>query len=86
MGADGLAQRAQFLVFGGEFRRLRQRLVEGELVDGVEFAVERHLRARECVVVAHNAFPSVFASAWRARARRDMTVPIGAWVASAISR
>ena len=62
--------------------------LEFERAHRVELAVEGGVEAENAVVgiVGHGSAFRALASAPRARARRDITVPIGAPVASAMSR
>ena len=56
---------------------------------GVEFAVERGVQQERAILETgsgHGAVPSFWASSARARASRDITVPMGAPVASEMSR
>ena len=85
--AQGVVQRLQPGEFGGERRIVGAGALEREHAGGVEFAVERRLKPQGCFLRrVHLLSPNICASAARARARRDMTVPTGACVAAAMSR
>src|SRR5208282_6706867 len=88
MSPDRQAQRLEPPVFRRKRRVGAELTLEFEGADRIEFAVERSVQPQDAVVriVGHGSALRVFASAPRARARRDMTVPIGAPVASAMSR
>ena len=89
VAAHSLAHGLKRAIFGGERRIGRQILLEGERVGGVEFAVEGGVEPEVLGSGAGSIMVSGFhdlVSAPRARARRDMTVPIGRPAASAMSR
>ena len=87
MTADCVAQRSEPTVLGRERGVFAQRAFEFERPHGVELAVESGVKPQEALVsIGHGSALKVLASKARARASRDMTVPIGASVASAISR
>ena len=66
----------------------RQKAFKIEHAGSIEFAVERRLGEKSFVACAHFAsgLPKAAMRRPRARARRDITVPTGAPVISAISR
>ena len=86
--AGGGAHRLEAPVFRRERRVSGELALELERAHRVEFAVESSAQPEHAVVgiVGHGSGFRVFASAPRARERRDITVPIGAPVASAMSR
>ncbi len=86
--AGGGAHRLEAPVFRRERRVSGELALELERAHRVEFAVESSAQPEHAVVgiVGHGSGSKVFASAPRARERRDITVPIGAPVASAMSR
>ena len=74
-------------MFRRERRIVIERALELELLHGVELAVERSIEAHgSSIGVSHGSAFRVLASRARPRDNRDITVPIGAPVASAISR
>ena len=83
-----LAQRLQAAVFGGEGGVSSQTIFKIEHSGGIEFAVERRLGEKNFVNRGHFDCPLPKAAMRRprARARRDITVPKGTPVISAISR
>ena len=89
MTADCVTQRSETPVLAGERRIVAHRALEGERGHRIELAVERSVEPEEPLVrvpVGHGSALKVLASMARARASRDITVPIGVSVASAISR
>ena len=89
MAAYGVAHGFEIAIFGGERRVGGEIAFESERVRGVELAVEGGVEPEAAWIgigVAHGSAFRTFASALRARARRDMTVPIGRPAASAMSR
>ncbi len=87
MTADCVAQRGEPTVLGRKRGVFAQGAFEFERPHGVELAVESGVKPQEALVsIGHGSALKVLASKARARASRDMTVPIGASVASAISR
>ena len=83
-----LAKRIQAAVFGGKGRIRGQTIFEIEHARGIELAVERRVGEKSLVACAHFAsgLPNAAMRRPRARARRDITVPTGTPVISAISR
>ena len=89
MTADRVTQRCEAPVLGGERRIVAHLALERERGHGVELAVERGVEPEKPLVdvaVGHASALKVLASMARARASRDITVPTGVSVASAISR
>ena len=89
MATDRVAQRREAPILGGERRIVAQLALERERSHGVELAVEGGVELEQPVAhvpVGHGSALKVLASEARARASRDITVPTGASVASAISR
>ncbi len=87
MAADRRAQRREPPIFRRQRRIVAHRAFEFERAHGVELAVERRIELEDALFIpGHDWLLRVLASAARARASRDMTVPIGAPVASAMSR
>ena len=89
MTTDRVAQRCEAPVFGGERRIVAHLALELERGYGVKFAVEGSIESQKPLVhvlVGHASALKVLASMARARASRDITVPTGVSVASAISR
>ncbi len=84
--AHHATQRHDRRVTGCEFGLARNPFLERERARRVELAVGQRVDEKRVLVVAHDLRPSVAISSARARARRDITVPMGAPVASAISR
>ncbi len=94
----GDARRLHQAAEGGETLQLRraagaagQMRLDGQGVGGVEFAVQQAMQHRLLLgagrhALASSGAPSAAASIRRARARRDITVPIGAPVTAATSR
>ena len=91
LGADGRRQRHQPRMLGRAVGASRQMGVEAQLRDRVQFTIDGgvHQGAGLGVVDVghHRAFSRVKARciSWRARARRDITVPIGTPMTAAIS-
>ena len=88
---DRVTQRCEAPVLGGEGGIVAQLALELERAHGVEFAVQGGVESQKPLVgvaVGHASASSlkVLASMARARASRDITVPTGVSVASAISR
>ena len=83
-----LAQGFQAAVVGGEGGIFSQTIFKIEHASGIEFAVERRMGEKDFVYGGHFAglLPKAAMRRPRARARRDMTVPKGTPVISAISR
>ena len=83
-----LAQGFQAAVFGGKGIIRGQTFFEIEHAGGIEFAVERRLGEKSFVACVHCAsgLPKAAMRRPRARARRDITVPKGTPVISAMSR
>ena len=89
MTADRVPKRRQAPVFGGERRIVAHLALELERSHRVELAVEGGIEPEKAlahVPPGHDSALKVFASMARARASRDITVPTGVSVASAISR
>ena len=89
MTTDRVAQRREAPILGGERRIVAQLALELERAHGVEFAVQRSVESQKPlagVAVGHASALKVLASMARPRASRDITVPTGVSVASAISR
>ncbi len=89
MTTNRVAQRCEAPVFGGERRIVAHLALEPERGHGVELAVEGSVESQKPLVhvpVGHALALKVLASMARARASRDITVPTGVSVASAISR
>ena len=74
-------------MFGGKGSIRGQTIFKIEHAGGIEFAVDRCLSEKNFVACAHFAsgLPKSAMRRPRARARRDMTVPKGTPVTSAIS-
>ena len=86
---DRVAQRREAPVFGGDRRIVAHLALELERGHGVELAVQGGVEPEKPLVhvpVGHASALKVLASMARARASRDITVPTGVSVASAISR
>src|SRR5215470_364164 len=88
--AEGRPQRLLAVVGLRTFRTRVQVVGERHATDDVQFAIERGVEQRLCLVTVHGRPPSACeisqcCSRWRARARRDMTVPRGTSVMAAIS-
>ena len=74
-------------VFGGDGGIVAQLALERERAHGVELAVQGGVESEEPIIaLGHASALRVLASMARARASRDITVPTGVSVASAISR
>ena len=89
MTSDRVAQRREAPVFGGDRRIVAHLALELERGHGVELAVQGSVEPEKPLVhvpIGHESDLKALASRARARARRDITVPIGVSVASAISR
>ena len=89
MTTDRVTQRREAPILGGERGIVAHLALERERAHGVEFAVKRSVESDKTfveVAVGHGSTLSVLASMARARASRDITVPTGVSVASAISR
>ena len=89
MGADRSAQRLKPVIFGLEAWITGQQTLDFAHPRGVKLAVKRRVQHQGPIFKAatgHGAFLSFSIISARARARRDITVPTGAPVASAISR
>ena len=97
-GRDGLLrnrlgerspQAAEFRQGAGAIRAGRDMGRQGREIRGGQFPVEERADLLDAIVTAHGAYPSSLAdqaarSSMRARARRDITVPIGSASAVAI--
>ena len=86
---DRVAQRREALILRGERRIVAHLALERERGHGVELAVESGVEPEKPlahVPVGHGSDPQGLGEKARARASRDITVPTGASVASAISR
>src|SRR5882672_4641782 len=88
--AEGRPQRLLAVIGLRTCRTLVQVLGERHVVDDVQFAIEIGVEQCFCLVTVHGRPPSAcetsqWCSRWRARARRDMTVPRGTSVMAAIS-
>ena len=85
--ADRPAQGLEPTVLRRQRRIGRKLALEFERAHRIEFAVKGGVEPQGGFgFVSHGSGFSILVSAARARARRDMTVPIGAPVASAMSR
>ena len=87
--ADHAAQRLDAVPLGSQFGLGRKSPLQLERVRGVELAVDIGVneQARVFVCCGHGlSVPMLAISRRRARASRDITVPIGTLVTSAISR
>src|ERR1700678_3256520 len=86
---DGIAQRDQPGMFGGQRRIGGAPSLDIRRPRGVEFAVERGVEEKLQLfrmALGHGRLPSLSTSCARARASLDITVPCGAPIAAAISR
>ncbi len=87
---DQPPQRLQPLEFGGASGAGAHVRLDGQGVRGVEFAVEHAMQHQRLVGTGDHArissWQSAAASIRRARANRDITVPMGAPVTAATSR
>ena len=89
MTTDRVTQLCEAPILGGERRIVAHLALEFERAHGVEFAVQGSVEPEMPLVdvaVGHASALKVLASMARARASRDITVPTGVSVASAISR
>ena len=89
MTTNRVAQRRKAPVFGGQRRIVAHLALELERGHGVEFAVQGGVEPQKPLAhlpVGHASALKALASMARARASRDITVPTGVSVASAISR
>ena len=86
--AHDFAQGFQAAIFGGEGGISGQTLFKIEHAGGIEFAVERRMGEKSFVNGCHLicGLPKAAMRRPRARASRDITVPTGTLVISAISR
>ncbi len=88
---DAPLQRIDALAFGGKDRVGGHTLFHRESVGGIELAIEIGMDGQDRIFVkpgsGHAALLPMALITWsRPRARRDITVPIGTPVTSAISR
>ncbi len=84
---DRRAQGGEPRIFGGERGIDREPRLDLHHPGGVEFAVESSVEQKDRIIAqSHVPLPSLSISRARARASRDITVPIGASIAAAISR
>lgn len=88
--AEGRPQRLLAVIGLRTRRTLVQVVGERHVADDVQFPIEIRVKQLLCLVTVHGRPPCAWetsqcCSRWRARARRDMTVPRGTSVMAAIS-